>query len=382
MAALLLLAGVARPAPAVETTARVQAGVAAGYDANPLRVSGGSEGGGFTELRLDLALGVDLGDRTGLFVDLDGRQRRHVTDLSDADFLTARARAGFNWTPWRSGRRHLSLAGGGSYGLQRLTFIDRATGAVYEIVEDPSATPPVIRSIPDRLDVDRAGAFLNLRARLSRRVRVFLDTALERNDYAEDYDGSNVLESLDHDRLTLTPGVRLILHSRARLTLSVTGTMADYDERLARDLAGDPAPGVLNEYRYITHRASLDLLPGRSWETSFGVNTVDREDPYAGYYNYGGTALFAFVKNSFTPRTTWQLFASYRELDYENATVSSAPDSEFRSSDAMRFVGRVEHSLTDSLLFFAEGGYQNSDSNDPDYTYERDWAMAGFRYRR
>lgn len=382
-AAALLLGSVAAPAAAMETSTRVRAAVAAGHDSNPLRVSGDrGGGGGFTELRLDFTLGVDTGEHTGLFLDLGGRQRWHVTDLSGADALTADVRVGLEWTPWRRQHKHVAILIGGSYGLQRLEFIDRATGRVFEVVEDPTPTPPLTRAIPDRLDVDQAGAFVHLRWKTGRRVRIFLDTAFVRSDYLDDFEGSNVLEPLDHDRWTVTPGVRLVLNRHARLTLSVTRSTADYTGRLARDLAGTRVAGVLNEYRYTTHRLSLDLLHGRNWETSFGVNTTARDDLYAGYYDYGGSSVFGFVKHAITPKASWQLFASFRELDYDNATVSNALDAEFRSSDASRFVGRLEYALNDSFLLFAEGGHQDANSNDPDYTYTRDWAMTGIRYRR
>ena len=376
-----MLAGDARPAWAVESDLKLQAGAVAGYDNNPLRVGSNGSGGAFSELRLDMAWKLSPGKRADFFLDLGARQRSHAGDLSNADFTTADLRAGIGWTPLRGETRQFSLALGGLYSLQRLTFVDRATGQVYTVVEDPAPIPPVTRSIPDRLDLDRSGTFLDLRWKLNRRVHLFLDTALHRNDYVEDYAGSNVLESLDHDLLTISPGISVIVHPRARLTASVVRSVADYAGRTALDLGGNPVPGVFAEYRYTTLRLSLDLLPGQRWETSFGAKAIGRDDLYASYYDFGGTSLYAWVKGTITPRATWQLFASYQELDYDNAVVSTTPATEFRSSDSLRLVGRLEHTLTSSLRFFVEGGHQDSDSNDPDYTYRRAWGMTGILYR-
>jgi hypothetical protein len=384
---VLLLAvggyGLSSPATAEEGRRLAwQAALYTGYDSNPLRLAGQERGGPFAELRLDAIGSLRLSERAGLFVDAGGRGRLHDAPLSNANLAGLDVRAGSDITLARGTRSHLLVAVGGQYGRSRLTFTDRLTGEEYVVVEDRAATPPLTRAIPDRLDADAGGAFVNFRWRVNRRLILSLDTALDRIDYVEDYLDSDVLSSLDNRRLWIEPAAQVIFAGDIRLTVAVSRSAVDYDERPARDETGQEVPGVSTSYRYTGYRLALDFHPGPRWDARLGLSGNDRDDLFAGYYGYRDLAAYAWASRPLGPKDRLQGYISVRDLDYSLATVTDSPDGERRGSEVLRGVGRYERLLSKVLTLLVEAGLQRSRNPDPLYAYDRNWSLVGIRFRQ
>src|SRR5262245_52757423 len=133
---------------------------ALGYDSNPLRLSREAEGSAYADLRIDASLGWSLGSRSAVLLSGEAAQRFHGSGCDNADLGSASAEARFAVTPYRRGPSLFLIALGARYGLYRATFIDPASGGVYQV---PGTSPGVLVAIPDRFDTNAASAFIELR---------------------------------------------------------------------------------------------------------------------------------------------------------------------------------------------------------------------------
>jgi len=359
----------------------LQAGTYAGYDSNPLRLAANPEAAAFSELRLDSIADLDVNQSAGFFMELHGNLRLHEHVASGADYQQLGLRAGFDWTPYRSSNRFMTVALGGLYRARRTTFLDPVTGQDYVLVEDPAATPPTTINLSERLDVDSTGAFVNMRWKTSRRLQFSVDTEYRRDDHGQDYEDSPVVHSLDARRVAVMPGAVITLSNVARLRLAVGVTRLDYDERLAVDSLGNQVPGTTSTYDYTTYRVALDLLPAPRWDLRLGMLQTARDDSFAGYYTFQQRAAWMSVRRPVGRVHQFQGYLSLSEVDYANATINGAPDDPVRSSEILKFIGRYQRKMASSWTLFVEGGLQKNTNPDPVYAYDRDWSLVGITFR-
>jgi hypothetical protein len=367
------------------TAAKVEAGagldLVAGYDSNPLLIAGDGLGGAFGQASFSAGVNVGAGRSGSFFFDAAGLDRRYDSETTDGDYRHADLRTGVLMPQIRAGRTRISLTAGVGHQIRRSTYTDRLTGGVYEVVTDPNP-PATTALIPHRFDTDTAGAFLDLSWRLNRRLRVFLDTRLEQTDYVEDYEGITTLDPLDFRALHLEPGVQVRVNDLLAIVASVAWTDLDFDRQFALDANGDEVVGTTREYRYTRYRLRFLMTPGRQWHVNVGVLAADRQDTWAGYYDFGALTGFVSALRTFGDRNRLQLFASGRRLDYEHATVLGDPDAVTRGSDMRRFAVRFDRVLNRYLGLFVEGVVLRTNSEDPIFTYDQDTALVGVSIRK
>jgi hypothetical protein len=360
--------------------ARAELSVSRGYDSNPLELpsdggTGEIETGAFTQIDLGASVDRQLGRTSSFFLGAGGSTRLYQSRVSEGNHGWADARAGLSLTPYRHGDRRFSVAIGGTYGLYRSSFVDPATGEIFEVGSDPAAAV----SVPDRFDFDSVGGFLDLRWRLRRRVLLFLDSAIERRSYLESYADDTSLQPLDDRSLTLEPGVRVMVGESFLLDLSLQWADREYEALDALDESANRVPGTRRSYRYAGYRIALHVDPGPGWELSLGLRATDRGDAHAGFYDYSSGYIFLSAGYRLGDRTRFRAHLSQRNLRYDNALVDEAdPDSPYRGSEILRFVGRGERRFGDHLSLFIEAGVARTESKDPLYVYDREWAQAGF----
>jgi hypothetical protein len=372
----------AQPPHAAEPATGLAVTLAYGYDSNPLRLNDGGEDGAYAELALGGGVNLGLNPRLRWFLNGGARTRDHESALSGADATTGDVRVGFEITPNPYAYRKLLIALGGLYGVSRSTFIDRATGRVYEVESDPPTDPPTAVPIADRFDADTSGAFLDLSWSVNRRIRLGLSALLEHADYVEDYTGSTALHPLDYRAFTLEPRLFVRLHRIMGLGLSVVRTDLQYDEHPALDGNGSEVSGTTREYDYTDLRINLRLAPGKRWILEAGLRGGARVDTFAGYYDFDSQVAYLSLSHRPGERSRLQLYASNRELDYDRAAVPGSVDGDLRASDVTRVVVRFDWRLQKWLELFGEGGTQQTGNADPIYAYERDWVLTGITFRR
>jgi hypothetical protein len=380
---VLALVGVLSPAAAGETDASYGVGVVAGFDGNPLLVSDDGPSGAFTQLRLDGALThyVGAGSAAAFFVDGHAATRTDESRTSDAGRDGGDLRLGMALSPGFAGHR-LVASTGGRLAVYRGTFTDRATGQVYEAAVVPPTDPPSTLPIPERLDFDSTGAFLNLRWKQGRRLTWSVETSWDRTDYVADYAENTDLDRLDHRSVTVRPGAAFRFGDLATLAFHLALTDLEYDDRPALDEAGAKVPGTTRTYHYAHYQLLLQVKPTELWSLNVALGAGGRDDDYAGYYDSVSRSGSVALGRYFGRKSRFRLFASLRDVEYDHATVSGDPADEVRGSDEQLYAGRFTRTIGEHLRWYVEGGTQQTDSRDPVFAYDRDWVLTGIRFGR
>jgi len=345
-----------------------EVGLNTGYDSNPLKLPDNEKGGGFTEAAFDGGLDFEYSRRNAFHLDLEAKTRRHGSSLSDADRTTAGLAAGFELTPYVKDFSALQLDVGTRLAVRRGTFTSRQSGQVFE-VDDGGGT---FVAIPDRFDYNRMETFANLEWRLNLRTQLFLDSEYTFKDYVEDYHGIATVESLDYDGLTFRPGARFDATSMLNVELSAIRTDREYDERTSVDTTGTSVPGTLREYVYTGFDAKLRLRPENRWRWTFALQTLDREDTWAGYYDYTSWTARVWTRFRISSRDRLILSTSLSDREYDNSTVNSELNGELRSSETLRLRAAFTRKLTRRFDVTVEAGLRSVDNPNALYEYDRD----------
>jgi hypothetical protein len=383
VAAILASVGLLAPVAAGDTETSWGVGLTAGYDSNPLLVARDGPSGAFSQLRLDGGLTRYLGETSSsaLFMDGHAVTRTDESPTSDAGYDSGRARVGAAFSPRWGGRRLMISAGGRAFAYDG-TFTDRATGEVYEAGVVPPTDPPTTVAIPDRIDFESVGAFLNLRWKQSRRLKWSVETEWDRVDYVEDYGDTTDLDPLDYRAFTVRPGASFRLGDVATLGLQVALTDLDYDDRPALDKSGAEVPGTTRTYRYTQYRLSLGVVPAERWHLDVFLASGGRDDTFADYYDSVSRSGLVSLARALGRSSNLRLVASVRDVEYDHATVSGDPVDEIRARDERSFAGRFDRGFGPHLRWYVEGGREDSDSRDPVFSYDRDWMLTGIHYGR
>lgn len=350
------------------------AGLSYGADSNPLELPADAESGAYTQADFGFSIVPSAGRRVGLLASGDGLRRWHEAPAADADEGWADLRGGISVVPYVNGSRRLTMAAGGAYGASRATFIDPATGEVYEHVGTSIST-----AIPDRLDHEASGVFMDLKYQAGRNLLVYVDAESGRRNYAEDYREADGLHSLDDRSTSVEPGLRARLWRVLVLDLSWSRTLRRYDEMPALEDGAVEVPGVRREYRYSRYQVTAKVAPGGGWEIVAGVRATDRSDLHVGFYDTIGTSSLLSVGWAPAKGTRLRLATTRSSVGYPNAPVGSNPNGETRESDVRRLVAHVEHGLRGGLSIYLHAGREESRDRDPDYVYDKRWAHAGVR---
>jgi hypothetical protein len=300
--------------------------------------------------------------------------------MRNADFGSGRATVGLQLAP-RNAPRFL-LAAGARYAAVRRNYTDRATGQIYEVRSNPDPDPPSTVEIGDRLDYDSNELFLNMRWRQNERLLLFVDSRFEQASFLESYANTTSLESLDFRAVTVEPGLSVQLHRVARLAFSVSRTELDYLDQSSLDAAGFRVVGQTRRYEYTRYRLSLSVKPARRWNFLIGARSADRDDAYAGYYDYGAISSFISIDRQIGSRATLRVYGSYSDLTYDNATVSGDPTEQLLDSEVRTVLVRFDRKFGRRTAWFVESGARRTDSHDPVFANDSDWVLGGVQFRK
>lgn len=368
---------------AAERENRLLAELSFGYDSNPLELSDAvaptgrpAAGAGFAQLALDSRIAHQWTSRAGYFVSVAGRARSHGASLEDADSSQGRVEAGLGLVLVARGEKRLSAALRASYGMERSTFVDPATGEIYAIADPNSRL-----EIPDRFDADVTSLNLDLRFRASRNLLFMLDSSVLRSNYDDDYDEISTLEPLDDRSLTLRPGARWQISPRVRMDVNAELGSLRYDELSALEADATEATGTRRQYESRGLRTAFRVEPTKALSFVIGAGMNTREDLHAGYYDASGVSGFLSAAWKPVERTRLGMHVSQSSFDYERAVIDPATNGHLRGGDLLRVVATLERELNSRLVLFGEGATARSDSPDPLYRFDRNWALAGLRFQ-
>lgn len=354
----------------------------AGYDSNPLRLSGDSLAGAFTQLRFDAALHGSPAASWQWFLDAAGRHRLHAGDLSHANDTFGELRSGLAFSPHHPRLASLSVAAGGLWATERSTYIDRLTGEIYRVEVDSESLPATSVALPNRFDVDSLGWFLDARYRVHRGLRFSLGATQEHAKFTRDYSATAGLSSLDHDLLRIEPAMVMELGRKVTLRASLIWSDVDYDRYEALDAEGELVPETTRHYRTLQYRVSMAARPTDDWRLRIAWTAADRQDTHAGYYDSTTNSALVDLSRDLGQRARVQAVLTLREFDYDRASGADVSEENFAGNRMRRLALRYERQIDGNLRWFAEGGRQDVDSQDPSFAYDRDWVLGGIEFRR
>lgn len=347
--------------------------LAAGYDSNPLRLSGREAGAAFSELRGAAGGRLELGAHATAFATGSVSARFHDHSAQGADASYGDLRTGLRWSRRADAVRRFDLAVGGRVTASRSTFTDRLSGEIYSYGG---------AAIGDRFDANTTGGFAELRWIPQRRVRLQLGAEYERRNYVNDYTAVGGLDSLDSSAWSATPRVRFLVSDAVALEAGADWSSRAYESLPAVDATGTPIAGSVRREHGIAWRLSVEARPSARWDLSAGAVAAGRQDLGSGYYDSDGTSAFVLAGLKAGMKNRIQLSVSEQTLDYAHATVANDPNAPVLGSDVLRVLGRFERTLRSSMAFTVEAGVQRTNSVDPLYAYDRDWIQTAFRYKR
>jgi hypothetical protein len=275
----------------------------------------------------------------------------------------------------------MNITLGAKYDQRRTVFTDPLSGDPYNYIFVSQTGEIDSAEIPDRFNHDERSLFLDTRWTLNNSVRISLEAISRWTDYKEDYLELPDLHSLDHQTSTLRPGILFRMAGAAWVELYYAWTDRDYDHQTARLVSGEEVPEVTRSFRYSGYGGSLRYLPRGKYNFTVGFIGSERDDTHEGYYDSSGRTSYISASRDILDDSRLILFGSRRNLSYDHATIANRQDGDLRGSETVKFIARYEHGVTERVELFIETGIERSDDQDPLYSYDRDWAKTGIRYR-
>lgn len=378
--ALLGLALAAAPGAHATPRWEAEAAVVAGYDSNPLRVQDDGAGSGYLEERIAIGVQGAWGRRAAWMTRLRAAHRSHAAPARDADTTTVGVEAAAAFGMRRVDPTRWVLRCGVRGAANRLTYVDRTTGAPVQALVDP-LDPASAISLADRLDHDVATAFVESRWRLGRRVRAAIEIARERIDFTRDYDAYPAVEALDQGAWLVEPHLLIEPFDGLRIDASYAWADRTYDTLTAVGPSGAAVGDAPRRYRQGAGRITVSARTSPAWDLDGGVDRSGRSDRFAGYYDARGWNAWVTGSRALPGRFRARLSWSQGALDYPNARVSAEPDAGYRESAFTRVAARVDRALPRGLAVHLEGGRQKAANADAELAYGRTWIQTGLRWQ-
>ena len=338
-----------------------------GFDSNPLQMPVNEPDGMFLEAKLGANMDREIASGVSMFFDLSTTLQRYESNVSDADTSRGDLKAGFEFVPYRNRQKRIKLQVGGRLVVNREIFTSRSSGTVFSVSDGLGGQV----EIPDRFDSNRTEGFFDVEWRLNYRMRLSLDTTYIDKNYTEDYSSLSTVESLDYNSFGFEPKFRVDLTDSLDLKASVEVVDREYDTRTALDLTGISVPGSVREYDDVTYSLAVYYRPKAVWALSGGVSLSDREDVYAGYYNYDELSYYGTFRTKIGQRNQLRTRVSVNDRDYVRAIVNGEINGEIRENNNVRVKSSFSRTLTQNLSLTVEAVFYEVKSRNALYEYDR-----------
>jgi len=379
------------PVAAADTEHEIEFEAGAGYDGNPFLAPGDpyfdqragvtvvpeSQSGMYVPLRLRGGSWlVRPSSRLGLEYTARGRFYPDSA-LDNANESYLRLEPGAIWVLGRRGFRENTLRLSPRFTYNKEVYYDRDTGLEY----DNGGS-----SLSDRFSYTALGLEAEYRARTAERVEWGAGLLYEARDY-EEIAG---VSSLDQDRIEAEADVEIGLSDRVALELGVEYRIRSYDDRRARNLAGEQlATNDILEYRYFEYGATLRVRPADGWWLYLDAERRDRTDEFVGYNDYTRNSLrLRSVYDAGRVRVRGAVRAWSR--DYDRAFIFDLPQNpQDLSPNPLKSYDTLDVDLRVEVPFgrrgwkvYGELDYRDQDAKDPRFAYSREEIAVGVAWSR
>ena len=217
----------------------------------------------------------------------------------------------------------------------------------------------------------------DLRYALSNRLAAIGSIGWSNQDYHDDFQAYPDIYSLDYDRLDLLFKLSWRVGRTLRFTGSVDYYRKQYDEKWARDAAGDIVETLTADYSklaYILQGNWGEITgPQLGLEAKHYANT----DQYEGYWDYSGTALEAKVGWRWQQGHHCGVSLRRSETDYDRSHVGHNAANPLRHKEIVNLRLDAGYSLQPWLELIGELHYKDYDYNNPTFAYTRTRLIVG-----
>ncbi len=354
------------PAGAVSLTAEI----APGYDNNPFRLADSfdPDSGWFADTNFKLEHKTD---KVRLRAQLDNRA--YEGDVDDADIFTGKLDARYK-TRYKIGDKKTTSHVTVEYKNRDKTYVARSTGQVGTFSGE---------DIGDRYDYESWSLEAKTSVYFTRALNVGLQLDLLDKDY-EDYDIAG-LSNLDYDQIELTNDWSYRIDKQSKFLFELNFAKRDFDDKREKDLLGNTIAGTNLEYDYRGFAIGYerDITEHTEFEVEYAYE--ERRDSGDGYYDIDYSTLSAKLR--YQPDDALRVTAdiSYRDREYINSDVFDENDEAEPSTDGYTFRLDMDKKLAFAKDFptslIAGFRYDDYDSNDSAYEYDRSQLYAGVKVK-
>jgi len=345
---------------------------ALGYDSNPFRLSDdlSPDEGGY----LDFKLRAKQDFNNGFLLRAGIKSRHYESSLSDADQYLLNIGAQYKHETLINDKKAQLLIDGG-YSVKDKTYVSRFTGEVGTFGG---------QDISDRYDYDSWDAKGKFSIMLNEHVGTGLALKYRSRDY-EDFDIDG-LSNLDYDQLFVSNDWTYKQSQKSKFALSLYLGKREYDDKREKDLNGNEIPASDLTYDYYGAEISQRYKVSPDLRVKWELKYQDRQDSGSGYYDMD--EFVADIDLRYRVSNNWNLVTSALYIDRNYPVrITIADENDIQSPDKQGYALklRAERELPSLSDYNANAYlgviYEDYDSDEPAYIYDRYQIMAGLKAR-
>lgn len=363
----------------------IEAAFGIGYDSNVFRaptdayidyaqsdnleVDPESHSGFYQPAEVEVSYQGDIGNGLLPILNYDFDGRYYIdSDLQNANTYTHEVNAGLKYIFDRKGKKKDSIYLGPYYRYHYELYIDRDTGEKKDSSEgDDLSDGDSYTAQGLKLEYDNRTTIIQYGA----------DAKYEERDYED----PGVFSQEDYKYYTAGGYVEFPVFDPLKLKLSYAYSRKKYDERSARDLYGSLFPS--NDERdlfYNDFGVTLKSRLKKSMSVYLDYDYTRRVDDFDGYHDY--------TKHKYAARLVYRYKdiklrgkLAYWTRNYDDAFAFDEPDQEDLKYDGMQVRISGEYAYSETWAFIGQFRYDDENSTDDRYEYDRYQTMVGIEWR-
>jgi hypothetical protein len=257
------------------------------------------------------------------------------------------------------------------------TFFGRGDDEEFDTASDVLLDTRI--GLGDRFDWNEGRLLADLRSHPGAGWTLEAEVFALRRDYTEDYEGEPDIYALDQWRYGGAVAVERELGHDWSLVADAGFQAWDYDEKFARDDAGELLPGTTTLYHRFPTGLALERDPYRGLHLELAGGALITRDRHASYWNR--TTWIGEVDTEWVA-DHWALGGRVRRsvTGYDNATIGNDVGAALREKDSWRAEFEFEWEWSASVASILRYEYEDLGNDLPTFAYRRNLWQLVFRY--
>ena len=340
-----------------------------GYDSNPYKLADNLD----NDESFYLDTNVSLKEIFGKF-EITGRlnNRAYEGALDNADVFSGYMRGRYKTGHQLLNKKFKSELNV-DYGFKDKTYVSRSTGTVGVFSG---------QKISDRYDYE----YWKISGKSAIQLTKGIKTGLELTFQQKEYDDQNILglSNLDYEQIGLTNSWKLKQSKASSYKLDLSIGERDFDNKRQKSISGALIAGSDLKYYFHKLKASHRHKITKNIKVDLALKYEERTDNGSGYYDTEELKLYADIDYKISKGMKAYVDTSYTDREYQNNTSSADEndqDEAGKKGYSIKLGLEKDLMLYESMpvIAFIGAQYDNYDSNDPIYEYERYQVFTGVK---